>query len=174
MNLLLLDTWDAESGTLNAVIETSKGTRNKLNYNPDQELFELSKVLPQGMVFPFDFGFIPSTVAEDGDPLDVLVLLDEPVPVGCKIPARLIGVIEGEQREDHDEDWQRNDRLIAVATASTTQADVTRLRDLDEALLGQIELFFVDYNRAEGRAFRCLGRRGPRRARRLVQSAKTG
>src|SRR5205085_10712595 len=132
MNLLLLDTWDAESGTLNAVIETSKGTRNKLNYNPDQELFELSKVLPRGMVFPFDFGFIPSTVAEDGDPLDVLVLLDEPVPVGCKIPARLIGVIEAEQTEDGQS--ERNDRLIAVAEASYEHKDISSLKDLDERL----------------------------------------
>src|SRR5205085_8152461 len=141
MNLLLLDTWDAESGTLNAVIETSKGTRNKLNYNPDQELFELSKVLPRGMVFPFDFGFIPSTVAEDGDPLDVLVLLDEPVPVGCKIPARLIGVIEAEQIENGE--TFRNDRLIAVAQSSHEHRDVRSINDLCKRLVQEIEHFFV-------------------------------
>ncbi len=93
-NLARLETWDPKSGALNVVIETSKGSRNKLKYNPEQGLFELSKVLPAGAVFPYDFGFIPSTLGDDGDPLDVLLLLDEPVPAGCKIPARLVGVIE--------------------------------------------------------------------------------
>src|SRR2546430_16564376 len=99
MNPQRLDAWDPQSGTLNVLIETSKGSRNKLKYNPEQGLFELSKVLPRGLVFPFDFGFIPATVGDDGDPLDVLVLLDEPVPAGCKIAARLIGVIEAGQSE---------------------------------------------------------------------------
>src|SRR5438067_4122518 len=113
MNLLRLDVWEPESGTMNVVIETSKGSRNKLTYNPEEGLFELSKVLPRGMVFPFDFGFIPSTVGDDGDPLDVLVLMDEPVPAGCKIAARLLGVIEAEQGKNGK--LERNDRLIAVA-----------------------------------------------------------
>src|SRR5204862_6369582 len=116
MNLLGLDAWDLESGMLNVFIETSKGSRNKLRYNTEQGLFELSKVLPRGLSFPFDFGFIPSTVGDDGDPLDVLVLLDEPVPAGCRIPARLIGVVEAEQTKDGKA--ERNDRLVAAAPHS--------------------------------------------------------
>jgi inorganic pyrophosphatase len=64
------------------------------------KLFKLSKVMPEGMHFPYDFGFVPSTKAEDGDPLDVLVLSDEPLYVGCVVECRLIGVIEAEQEQD--------------------------------------------------------------------------
>src|ERR1700676_2408367 len=95
-----LAAWDADSILLNVIVETPKGSRSKLKYEPTQGLFELNKVLPRGMAFPYDFGFIPSTVGDDGDPLDVLVLMDEPVPAGCKVLCLLIGVIEAEQTED--------------------------------------------------------------------------
>src|SRR5882762_87013 len=82
---------------LRVVIETPKGSRNKFAFDPDQHVFELKKVLPTGMAFPYDFGFVPSTEAEDGDPIDVLVLMDEPAFPGCVLKCRTIGVIEGEQ-----------------------------------------------------------------------------
>src|SRR5437764_14661059 len=113
VSLAHLDTWDPKTGSLNVVIETPKGSRNKFKCDPQSGSFELSKVLPRGSVFPFDFGFIPSTTGDDGDPLDVLVLMDEPVPAGCKIAARLLGVIEAEQTSDGE--TERNDRLMAVA-----------------------------------------------------------
>ena len=81
-----------------SIIETPKGSRNKYAFDPDQRIFELKKVPPAGMAFPYDFGFVPSTVAEDGDPVDVLVLMDEPAFPGCLLRCRLIGIIErGEQ-----------------------------------------------------------------------------
>ncbi len=169
MSLLYLDAWDPESGTLNVVIETSKGSRNKLKYNADQGLFELSKVLPRGLVFPFDFGFIPSTVGDDGDPLDVLVLLDAPVPAGCKILARLIGVIEAEQTQDGK--TERNDRLIAVAENCHEHEDLHTLKDLSANLLREIEHFFVSYNETANKQFKPLARRGPRHADKLVKQA---
>jgi inorganic pyrophosphatase len=85
------------------------------------------------MVFPFDFGSIPGTVAADGDPLDVLVLMDEPAFVGCLIQARLLGVIEAEQTEAGK--TERNDRLIAVASESHTHASLKSLKKLDRKLL---------------------------------------
>src|SRR2546423_4929932 len=103
-------------GAINVVIETSRGARTKLAYDPKQDAFIVKKVLPQGMSFPFDFGFIPSTLGGDGDPLDVLVLMDEPVPAGAIVPSRLIGVIEATQTEDGE--VEENHRLIAVAEAS--------------------------------------------------------
>jgi inorganic pyrophosphatase len=81
------------------VIETPKGSPNKLVFEPRRGAFVLKGVLPAGAVFPFDFGFVPSTRAEDGDPLDVLVLMDAAVFPGCIVPSRLIGVIEAEQTE---------------------------------------------------------------------------
>src|SRR6201987_6338414 len=79
---------------LQVIIETPAGSRNKFAFDPDQGIFALKKVLPAGMVFPYDFGFLPQTLAEDGDPIDVLLLMDEPAFSGCAVRARLIGVIQ--------------------------------------------------------------------------------
>ena len=169
MNLLKLDAWDPQAGSLNVIIETSKGSRNKLDYNPKVNLFELKKVLPQGMVFPFNFGFIPSTVGDDGDPLDVLVLLDQPVPTGCKLAARLVGVIEAEQTQDGQ--TLRNDRLIAVAEECAEHQDIRTLKSLHDNLVEQIEHFFVSYNEMAGKQFRVIARRGPKSAAKLVKQS---
>src|SRR2546429_8363577 len=97
---------------LRVVIETPKGSRNKFAFDPDEHIFELKKVLPTGMTFPYDFGFVPSTKADDGDPIDVLVLMDEPAFPGCVLSCRPIGVIEGEQSDNKNKG--RNDRIVAV------------------------------------------------------------
>src|SRR5215210_6607135 len=111
-----------ESDDLNVIIETPKGSRNKFDFDEELGLFKLGGVLPAGAVFPFDFGFVPATRGGDGDPLDVLVLMDEPAFVGCLVPARLIGVIEAEQTEEGK--TTRNDRLIAVTTTSRNHRDI--------------------------------------------------
>ncbi len=111
-----IDAIDSETGCVNVVIETPKGSRNKYAYDGELAVFTLGGVLPAGAVFPFDFGFVPSTLGEDGDPLDVLLLLDESVPPGCLVKARLIGAIEAKQTEP-DGKQMRNDRLLAVAAA---------------------------------------------------------
>src|SRR5205085_1193065 len=97
-------------------------------------LFKLGKVLPSGAVFPFDFGFIPSTAGEDGDPLDVLLVLDEPAFVGCLVPARLVGVVEARQTEKSGE-HVRNDRLIAVPIAAKHLEAVQSLSDIGPRLI---------------------------------------
>lgn len=137
---------------LNVIIETPKGSRNKYGYDPAEGLFMLKTVLPAGAVFPFDFGFIPSTRAEDGDPIDVLVLMDEPAFAGCLVPARILGAIEAEQTERNGE-TTRNDRLIAVAAKSRVHAHVRSLDDLSEALVNEIEHFFRSYNEIRGKRF---------------------
>src|SRR5579864_8760420 len=83
-----------------AIIETPKGRRNKFDYDPDSNLFRLGGLLPEGMAFPFDFGFLPSTLGDDGDSLDVMVLMDEPAHVGCLLDVRIIGVLEADQTQD--------------------------------------------------------------------------
>ena len=93
---------DPKKGTCRAIIETPKGCRNKFDYDPDSGLFMLAGLLPEGMMFPFDFGFIPSTLGEDGDPLDILVLMDAPAHVGCLIEIRLIGIIQAEHGRRKD------------------------------------------------------------------------
>ena len=153
---------------LNVIIETPKGSRNKYEYDEGLRLFKLGGVLPAGAVFPFDFGFVPSTVGGDGDPLDVLVLMDEPAFAGCLVRARLVGVVEAEQTE-RDGEVTRNDRLIAVASKSHAHARVRSLAGLSETLLDEIEHFFVSYNDFKGKSFKPLGRFGPKRARRVVE-----
>ena len=103
---------DGKSGYLNVIIETPKGSRNKFKYNEDHGLFMFDKALPIGQSFPFDFGFLPSTIGEDGDPLDALVLTHEPTFVGCLVVSKLLGVIEANQTADGK--TNRNDRFVAV------------------------------------------------------------
>jgi inorganic pyrophosphatase len=166
--LLRLSTFDEDSGTLNVIIETPKGSRNKFDYDEERGLFVLGGVLPAGAVFPFDFGFLPSTTGGDGDPLDVLVLMDEPAFTGCLVPSRLLGVIEAEQTE-RDGKTTRNDRLIAVSAESHNLARVRSLGTLSESLLDEIEHFFVSYNQIKGKKFKPLGCFGPKSAARVIE-----
>jgi inorganic pyrophosphatase len=166
-----LSTYKQDSDELNVIIETPKGSRNKYNYDEDNDLFKLGGVLPAGAVFPFDFGFIPSTLGGDGDPLDVLLLMDEPAFPGCLVHSRLIAVIEAEQTE-RDGETTRNDRLIAVAADSNTHQKVRALADLSPNLLDEIEHFFISYNEMKGKIFRPLGRFSHIKAERLVEQGQ--
>jgi inorganic pyrophosphatase len=153
------------------IVETPQGSRNKLKFDGELGLFRLSHVLPAGMAFPFDFGFLPGTRGEDGDPLDVLVLMDAPAYPGCLVETRLIGVLEVEQREE-DRKVVRNDRLIGVAKESTLHAATRDLSDVGPALLGEIEAFFGQYNRLDGKEFRVLHRRGVAAGHALVERSR--
>ncbi|HEX8287078.1 MAG TPA: inorganic diphosphatase [Pyrinomonadaceae bacterium] len=163
-----LTVYDEESGELNVVIETPKGSRNKYSYDEKLGIFVLKGTLTLGHSFPFDFGFIPQTLGGDGDPLDVLVLMDEPAFAGCLVQTRLIGVIEAEQTE-LDGKKERNDRLIAVTAHSKTHSEIKSINDLNETLVNQIEHFFVSYNEAKGKKFELLGRFGAVKAKRIVE-----
>jgi len=114
---------DSDSGDLNIVIETPHGSRNKFKWDMARGIFLLDRVLPDGMAFPFDFGFIPGTLADDGDPLDAVVLVDVPASMGVLVPARPIGIIEAEQRPVVVE--IRNDRLVAVAVVRAEHVPYT-------------------------------------------------
>jgi inorganic pyrophosphatase len=156
-----------EGDDLTVIIETPKGSQNKYTYERRFGTFVLAGVLPAGAVFPFDFGFVPSTRGGDGDPLDILVLMDASAFAGCLVPCRLIGVIEAEQSEDRR--TERNDRLLAVAANSLTHQSIRDLRDVNDDLVGQIEHFFVSYNMAKGKTFTPKGRSGRDRASAIVK-----
>jgi inorganic pyrophosphatase len=163
-----LTPFNRESGNLNVIIETPKGCRNKYGFDIDLQCYRLMGVLPAGAVFPFDFGSIPGTLGEDGDPLDVLLLMDEPVFTGCLVEARVLGVIKAEQTEKGK--TERNDRLIAVAAKSHTHASLKSLSKLEPKLLDEIEHFFVSYNAARGKQFKPIARTGPVAAKHLVEA----
>ena len=152
---------------IRVVIETPKCSRNKYAFNPDDHVFELKKVLPAGMYFPYDFGFVPSTLADDGDPLDVIVLMDEPAFPGCVLKARLVGVLEGEQTTEEGKK-ERNDRLVAIEQGDHSFAHVQHIMDLGKQFVNELEQFFVNYHELSGTKFKILGAKGANRAQKLL------
>src|SRR5262245_36069148 len=158
-------------GLVVAVIETPSGSGNKLKFDDELGAYRLDRVLPPGMTFPFDFGFVPETVAEDGDPLDVIVLLDAPVQVGCVVQARLVGILEAEQQERGSTTWERNDRILAVAGGTKGHSSVRSLDDLDPFRLDAIESFFSNYHELDEERFRVVARRGVRAAEAAIRKA---
>jgi inorganic pyrophosphatase len=160
----------SKDGTLQVIIETPKGSRNKYAYDTEQRIFSLRKVLPAGMAFPYDFGFLPKTLAPDGDAIDVLLLMDEPAFPGCAVKSRLVGVIEGEQIDGKKA--IRNDRLVAIAEANHMYANIKRLKDLPEKTLRELQDFFVNYHRQEGKEYKLLGCKGKSAAWTLIQNAR--
>ena len=153
---------------LRVVIETPKGSRNKFAFDPDERVFELKKVLPSGMEFPYDFGFVPSTKADDGDPVDVLVLMDEPTFPGCVLMCRPVGVIQGEQFDKKSK--LRNDRIIAIEQQAHSWAEVNDVDDLGKKFQEELEEFFVNYHRLSGKQYRVLAMKGAEQARKLVKA----
>jgi inorganic pyrophosphatase len=165
-----LPAFEQEDSVVRVVIETAKGSRNKFSYDEKLHVFRLKKVLPEGMSFPCDFGFIPSTLADDGDPIDALVLMDEAGCTGSLVECRVIGAIRAEQTTK-DGDKIRNDRILAVANPSHTHSDLNDIQNLNQSLLREIEKFFVNYHAEYGEKFKVLGHCGPKDALKLVKKA---
>jgi inorganic pyrophosphatase len=159
---------DAKHFACRAIIETPRGCRNKFDYDPESGLFKLGGLLPEGMMFPFDFGFVPSTLGEDGDPLDIMVLMDAPAHVGCLIEVRIIGIISAQQVQDGKS--ETNDRLLGVAIHSYDHEDLETISDLSKTLLDQVEAFFVSYNQQRGKKFKVTGTGGPKKAIKFLRT----
>src|SRR5262249_25441895 len=130
---------------------------------------KLSRILPAGMAFPFDFGSIPGTSAEDGDALDILVLTEAPLFVGCLVHVRLVGILRAQQVERGA--TIRNDRLIGAVETPVNTAAVRDIRELSRDVLKDIEHFFRSYNEAQGRKFAITGRAGAKAAARVLEHA---
>jgi inorganic pyrophosphatase len=152
-SLTTLPALDKETGDLTVIVETPKGSRSKYAYDPACGTYELKFVLPETMAFPVDFGFVPSTLGQDGDPLDVVLLLDQSLAVGTKVGCRLVGAIKAKERAQ-DGDWERNDRLLAVAIHAHAFEQWRSLDDVPNTFLREIEAFFESYNHLHGKGFR--------------------
>ena len=159
---------DAANKCLNVIVETPKGSRVKYAYDPATGFFRLTKALPEGMMFPFNFGFIPKTLAEDGDPLDVLILNEEPLIPGCLLKVRPIAVIKATQTENGRS--IRNDRIIGEAIGKEIPVELQGL-ELDDRTVSQIGFFFTAYNKLYGKKFKVLGTAGPRKAKEIIRRA---
>ena len=164
----LANKFDPDKVTCRAIIETPKGSRNKFDYDPESSLFILGGLLPQGMMFPFDFGFIPSTKGDDGDPLDIMVLMDAPAHVGCLIDVRIIGIIDAEQTQEGQ--TEKNSRILGAAIHSYEHENLITISDVSKTLLSQVEEFFVSYNKQRGKKFKITDTGGPKKALRYLKS----
>ena len=159
--------------TIDVIIETPKGSRQKYHYDENTRVISLKKLLPQGMMFPFDFGFVPGTKAEDGDPLDILVLSEFASFPGCQQHCRLIGGFKATQSGEKSKGKKiRNDRIFAVPVLSEVFNHVGTLSDLPEKIMKETEQFFMQYNKLEGKVFEITGNIKPKEAIKLVNKAQ--
>lgn len=133
------------------IIETPAGSREKYNYDNDSGAFICKKLLPLGMVFPFDFGFIPNTKGQDGDPLDAMVISEYKTFPGCRVDCRLVGMLKAEQTEGGK--TMRNDRYFFVPENSLVYEHIKTVGDFPVQLLKELLAFFVNYNKAQGKHF---------------------
>jgi inorganic pyrophosphatase len=156
------------------IIETPKGSAEKYDYDPDLHLFKLKKILPAGMVFPYDFGFIPGTKGEDGDPLDIIVISEFHSFPGCVIKVKIIGGIKAEQSEKKGADKMiRNDRFIGVPKVAKMFSDLDTVKDLPDQVLQELEQFFINYNKMEEKKFKVLSIMDAKEAFKIIESNKT-
>jgi inorganic pyrophosphatase len=156
---------------ITVIIETPKGSGQKYDCDPQTGRMKLKKVMPLGLVFPFDFGFIPGTVGGDGDPLDVLVVSEVSAFAGCVMDCRIIGAFKVVQQERNG-DRMRNDRLIAVPEVSQRYAGVMSLRDLSKTIVEQAIAFFTSYNEQAGKKFSVLEKLSAAKAFQLIERSR--
>jgi inorganic pyrophosphatase len=139
---------------MNIVIETVKGSREKFNYQPATSTFHLKKLLPLGMGFPYDFGFIPATIGDDGDPLDAVVISEIKTFTGCNINCRLIGAVQIRQTEEGKS--FRNDRYVFIPEDSQEFAHIDTVAQLPKEIRKQLEAFFIQYNKLVDKKLKIL------------------
>ena len=165
-----LSPFDA-SGTLRAVIESPRGSAVKLKYDAEIGLMTYGRALPLGLRFPCEWGFVPGTLADDGDPLDVLVLSDAPTFPGVVIACRAIGVIEVEQDDRARRGRERNDRIVAVPLADRRAAPLHRYEDVSERMRAELEAFLLAAVQFQNKHVVIIGYGGPDEAHASVQRA---
>lgn len=139
---------------IHAIIETPRNSRNKFAYDKQTGLFMLKKSLAAGLSFPLDFGFIPNTKAQDGDPMDVLVFMEEPGFPGCVIECKVIGVMEAEQKKNGK--LIRNDRVLAVAKESRLFAGIAKPSQVGDGFIKELINFFELYHEKEGSEYKVV------------------
>ena len=143
-----------ESGLVNVLIEIPAGSKNKYEFDKDLNAFALDRVLYSSVQYPYDYGFIPNTLADDGDPLDGMVLMDQPTFPGCVIAARPIGMLEMIDGGDRDE------KILCVPDKDPRYADVKSLSDVAQHRLDEIAEFFRSYKNLEKKVTEILGWKG--------------
>lgn len=166
-NFLKLPTF-TDDGDLHVVIETPRGSRAKLDYDPKLKAFTLSKSLLVGLSYPYDWGFIPATRADDGDPLDVMVIHEAATFPGLVLTCKIIGVVQVEQYS-RGKKAKRNDRIFAVPRTSHAEKDLRDVRDLTNAMREELVKFFIATDELEDKQLKILGWKGPKAALKTIK-----
>jgi inorganic pyrophosphatase len=156
---------------MDIIIETPKGSRQKYTYDKDIKLFRLKKVLAPGLVFPFDFGFIPGTQGEDGDPFDIMVLSEYQGFPGCVMDVRIAGCLRATQTTGKKP--YRNDRFIGILEQSTVYDRIMSIEELPASLIDNIKLFFSTYLQAEGKKVQWEGELNALQAIELIKKSSS-
>jgi inorganic pyrophosphatase len=149
------------------VVETPRGSNAKYRYDPARRAYVLRHVLPEGMTLPYDFGFVPGTLAQDGDPLDALAISELTTPPGVEVECRVVGALKAEQREG--EKTVRNDRLLVIPCESRAFAKIRELEALPARLVDDLERFFVHYHAVLGSEWQPLARLAADDATKLIE-----
>ncbi len=150
---------------VNAVIEIPLGESNKYEYDKALHVFRLDRTLYSPVHYPGDYGFLPSTLGDDGDPLDVLVLVDQPSFPGCLIEVRPIGVMEMVDQHSSDQ------KVLAVGVHNPRYREVRNYSDVYEHVLTEISHFYSIYKELEGKRAQALGWRDCATAHRVIMEA---
>jgi inorganic pyrophosphatase len=159
----------AKEGDVHVVVETPRGSRAKFSYDPALEAFALSKSLLAGLTYPHDWGFVPSTKADDGDPLDIMVIHDAATFPGVVLTCRVIGILQIEQKSKKK--TERNDRLFAVPRRSHSEQALKDVRDLTRPIQEELEKFFIATDELEDKKLKIIGWKGPNAAVRAIKGA---
>jgi len=160
-----------KDGAVNVVVETPRGADVKYKHDPETGCTTVSRALPAGIRYPFDWGFIPSTRAPDGDPIDAMIVWECATYPGVVVPCRLIGVLQVEQTDRASGRRQRNDRLFAVPVKAPRLDDVRTIFDVPERTRAELEQFFLAVVAFEGKALALLGFAGPAEATAALQTS---
>jgi inorganic pyrophosphatase len=155
--------------TFRVVVESPRGSTVKLKFDPKLGVMTLSRPLTAGVIYPFDWGFVPGTRAADGDPLDAIVVWDTETFPGVVLPCRALGVVLVDQRDRRQSARQRNDRLVALPTKSPRFDHLHSVRDLPRRIKEELEAFFLAVTALEHKDVRVLGWQGVSAALRLIK-----
>jgi len=154
-----------KAGAVHALIEIPTGSRNRYEYDPGLDIVTLDRTLYGAVHYPTEYGFVPGTLAADGDPLDVLVMVEEPTFPGCLLRVRLVGVLMVEDNGGKDP------KLLAVPVEEPRFAAYEDIRDVPPHMLAEIENFFTIYGQLEGKKVTALGWQGTTKATMVLEDA---
>ncbi|MDB4967045.1 MAG: Inorganic pyrophosphatase [Myxococcales bacterium] len=170
-NLHRLPTWDPKGG-LRCVVESPRGSKAKFKYEADLEIFTLTRSLILGVTYPYDWGFVPSTLAPDGDPLDVMMFHDTPTFSGVVMSCDPIGALLVTQRKSDGSGRQPNHRLFAVPKGSEREEESQDARELPRRVRQELEAFFIAAGALADKELEIVDWVGPTEARELVEEGE--